>query len=135
MDLSANAGNATFGNIVRGYDSYLKPAGTPHDTSASRKKGGSSTRGQVGYTTGIVGPGGSLFQPVQEEERLFSRSSGTYTESVMLRDRDQGGRSATEDEDEDDNEDAAANRSAAATDAESSTAGAQRDAKRQKRAK
>lgn len=133
--MSANAGNATFGNIVRGYDSYLKPGGPANDTSNSRKKGGSSTRGgQIGYTTGIIGPGGSLLQPVTEEERLFSRSSGTYMDSVMLRDRDQGTVTASEDEDED-GEDAPGNKSAAATDAESSAPAGQRDAKRQKRSR
>lgn len=128
----------TFGNIVRGYDSYLKPSGTASDSNErSRKKGGSSTRGgQVGYTTGIIGPGGSLYQPVTEEERLFSRSSGTYMDSLMLRDRDQGTVTASEEEDEDGNEDGAGNKSATATDVESSTNNAgQRDAKRQKRNK
>lgn len=92
VDLSAGPNNATFGNIVKGYDSYLK-TGAAAAEAARKKQSSSSTRGHgglgPGYATGIVGPGGSILQPVLDEDRLFSRSSGTYLDSLQLRDRDQ----------------------------------------------
>ncbi|GAA5831956.1 hypothetical protein JCM11251_002762 [Rhodosporidiobolus azoricus] len=67
---SANAAStaaAQFGNIIRGYDSYLKaPAGGGGD----RKRG--------------VG-GGRIGEGVQEKERMFSSSSSTYQRSIELR--------------------------------------------------
>lgn len=92
MDLSAGPTNATFGNIVKGYDSYLKSGSAAAD-AARKKQSTSSTRGHgglgPGYATGIVGPGGSILQPVMDEDRLFSRSSGTFLDSLQLRERDQ----------------------------------------------
>lgn len=92
VDLSAGPTNATFGNIVKGYDSYLK-SGAAAAEASRKKQSSSSTRGHgglgPGYATGIVGPGGALFEPVQDADRLFSRSSVTYQDSLHLRDRDQ----------------------------------------------
>lgn len=92
VDLSAGPTNATFGNIVKGYDSYLK-SGAAAAEAARKKQSSSSTRGHgglgPGYATGIAGPGGSILQPVLDEDRIFSRSSGTYLDSLHLRERDQ----------------------------------------------
>lgn len=77
---------------MKGYDSYLK-SGAAAAEAARKKQSSSSTRGHgglgPGYATGIVGPGGSILQPILDEDRLFSRSSGTYLDSLQLRDRDQ----------------------------------------------
>lgn len=90
--MSAGPTNATFGNIVKGYDSYLK-SGAAAAEAARKKQSSSSTRGHgglgPGYATGVVGPGGSILQPVLDEDRLFSRSSATYLDSLHLRERDQ----------------------------------------------
>ncbi|BGP19440.1 hypothetical protein JCM10213_000679 [Rhodosporidiobolus nylandii] len=60
---AASAAAAQFGNIIRGYDSYLKaPAGG----------GGDRKRGRIGE-----GP--------NDKERMFSSSSGTYQRSIELR--------------------------------------------------
>ena len=125
IDLSAGSSNTTFGNIVRGYDAYLKASGSSSHTDSSRKKGGSSSSTRGGYTTGMVGPGGSLLQPVAEEDRIFSRSSLTYQDSLQLRDRDAGVVTASEGEEEDDQ--------AQPGSARPDGAGGQREAKRPKR--
>lgn len=92
VDLSGGPTNAAFGNIVKGYDSYLK-SGAAAAEAARKKQSSSSTRGHgglgPGYATGVVGPGGTLLEPVQDADRLFSRSSGTYLDSLQMRDRDQ----------------------------------------------
>ncbi|GAA5871988.1 hypothetical protein JCM8547_006210 [Rhodosporidiobolus lusitaniae] len=60
---AASTAAAQFGNIIRGYDSYLKaPAGG----------GGDRKRGRVG-------------EPASEKERMFSASSATYHKSIELR--------------------------------------------------
>lgn len=122
VDLSGGTNAAPFGNIVRGYDSYLKTgAAASHGSeSSTRKKGGTSTRG---YTTGIVGPGGSLMQTVADEDRIFSRSSKTFQESLQLRERDSAVASASEPEDEGDDDSASA----------AGGRGSNREAKRQRR--
>ncbi|GAA5962892.1 hypothetical protein JCM3765_005907 [Sporobolomyces pararoseus] len=61
---AASTAAAQFGNIIRGYDSYLK---APSAGSGDRNKRG---RGPEG---------------VNERERMFSASSATYTKSVELR--------------------------------------------------
>ena len=99
---------APVGNIVRGYDGYLKSGSSAlHTDSTSRKKGGSSTRGG-GTIHGIVGPGGSLLQPVTEEDRIFSRSSVTYMDSVQLRERDNTVAASASEGEEEQDEDASA---------------------------
>ncbi|GAA5942137.1 Eaf6p [Sporobolomyces koalae] len=61
---AASTAAAQFGNIIRGYDSYLK---APSSSSSDRNK---RTRGPEG---------------LNERERMFSASSATYTKSVELR--------------------------------------------------
>ncbi|GAA5900092.1 Eaf6p [Sporobolomyces salmoneus] len=61
---AASTAAAQFGNIIRGYDSYLK---APSASGGDRNKRG---RGPEG---------------VNERERMFSASSATYTKSVELR--------------------------------------------------
>ncbi|GAA5840422.1 hypothetical protein JCM3766R1_000284 [Sporobolomyces carnicolor] len=61
---AASTAAAQFGNIIRGYDSYLK---APSSASSDRNKR-------------VRGPEG-----VNERERMFSASSATYTKSVELR--------------------------------------------------
>lgn len=77
---------------MKGYDSYLK-SGSAAAEAVRKKQSSSSTRGHgglgPGYATGVVGPGGTLLEPVQDSDRLFSRSSGTYLDSLQLRERDQ----------------------------------------------
>ena len=129
VDLASTGGAnaAPFGNIVKGYDSYLKPGGAGSDASGRKKGAGTASRGgggnPPGYATGIIGPNGMLMQPVQEEERLFSRSSGTYLDSLQLRDRDANVVSASEgDEDDEANTTAAGGSGAAAAGASGSAA-------------
>ncbi|GAA5881768.1 hypothetical protein JCM16303_006445 [Sporobolomyces ruberrimus] len=61
---AASTAAAQFGNIIRGYDSYLK---APSAGAGDRNKR-------------VRGPEG-----VNERERMFSASSATYTKSVELR--------------------------------------------------
>jgi hypothetical protein len=56
-----------FGNIVKGYDAYVKAPNTGGHLMNDRK------RGRVSGASG-----GGQPADVREEERLFSRSSGTY---------------------------------------------------------
>ncbi|GAA5916756.1 hypothetical protein JCM5296_002135 [Sporobolomyces johnsonii] len=60
---AASAAAAQFGNIIRGYDSYLK---APSASGADRNK-----RARTGE--------------VNERERMFSASSATYLKSIELR--------------------------------------------------
>lgn len=107
VDLGAGNANTSFGNIVRGYDAYLKSGSASHADTGRKKGSSSSSRGGGaaalgGYGGAILGPGGALIQPINEEERLFSKSSTTYQDSLNLRERDTGALSASEPEDEDD---------------------------------
>lgn len=108
MDLGVGNANTSFGNIVRGYDAYLKSGSSSHTDSGRKKGSSSSSRGGGANAPGgayggaILGPGGALIQPINEEERLFSKSSTTYQDSLNLRERDAGQVTASEPEDEDD---------------------------------
>ncbi|BGP27100.1 histone H4 acetyltransferase, NuA4 complex, Eaf6 family protein [Rhodotorula toruloides] len=78
---SSSAAAAQFGNIIRGYDSYLK---APSSASGDRKRGGR--------------PGDNA----AEKERMFSASSATYQRSIELRSAEHTASASVEPESDED---------------------------------
>ncbi|BGP02888.1 hypothetical protein RTG_02996 [Rhodotorula toruloides ATCC 204091] len=78
---SSSAAAAQFGNIIRGYDSYLK---APSSSSGDRKRGGR--------------PGDNA----AEKERMFSASSATYQRSIELRSAEHTASASVEPESDED---------------------------------